>query len=405
MDSARYTPNECRELRLTYGYPMKIACRLKRKDVADVAEQVVYIGEMPVMIGGGEFIINGAERVIVNQLHRSPGVDFLVESKEGDRGLHGGRIIPERGSWIEISVTKKDVLIVRIDQSSKIPATMFLRAMDEKYSSTEAIIRMFYETKTIAVDKLDPVMWSVGPIVDTESGEIIVEAGVQIGDRTGAIQRSSIKKLEVVTKVIDPLVLNTLAEDDCESREAALLKLYARLRPGNPPNIEKATTLFNEKFFDGDRYRLGRVGRFRLNRKFKQEIGENEMTLRPEDFLNTIKYIVGMRNNQGVIDDIDHLGNRRLRTIDELAADEIRKGLLKLRRTVQERMSMKDPQQVIRIADLVNSKSVSSSIEYFFGRGELSQVVDQTNSLSQLTHERRLSALGPGGLNRKRAGF
>ena len=405
MDSPRYTPNECRELRLTYGYPMKIACRLKRKDVEDVAEQVVYIGEMPVMIGGGEFIINGAERVIVNQLHRSPGVDFLVESKEGDRVLHGGRIIPERGSWIEISVTKKDVLIVRIDQSSKIPATMFLRAMDEKYSSTESIIRIFYETKTIAVDKLDPMMWSVGPIVDTESGEIIVEAGTQIGDRTGAIQRSSIKKIEVVTKVIDPLVLNTLAEDDCESRDAALLKLYARLRPGNPPNIEKAKTLFNEKFFDGDRYRLGRVGRFRLNRKFKQEIGENEMTLRPEDFLNTMKYIISMRNNQGVIDDIDHLGNRRLRTIDELAADEIRKGLLKLRRTVQERMSMKDPQQVIRIADLVNSKSVSSSIEYFFGRGELSQVVDQTNSLSQLTHERRLSALGPGGLNRKRAGF
>ena len=405
MDSPRYTPNECRELRLTYGYPMKISCRLKRKDIEDIQEQAVYIGEIPVMIGGGEFIINGAERVIVNQLHRSPGVDFLVESKEGDRVLHGGRIIPERGSWIEISVTKKDVLIVRIDQSSKIPATMFLRAMDGQYSSTEAIIRIFYETKTISVDKLDPMMWSVGPIVDTESGEIIVEAGTQIGDRTGAIQRSSIKKIEVVTNVVDPLVLNTLAEDDCESREEALLKLYARLRPGNPPNIEKATTLFNEKFFDGDRYRLGRVGRFRLNRKFNQEISEDEMTLRPEDFLNTIKYIIDMRNNQGAVDDIDHLGNRRLRTIDELAADEIRKGLLKLRRTVQERMSLKEPQQAVRIADLVNSKSVSSSIEYFFGRGELSQVVDQTNSLSQLTHERRLSALGPGGLNRKRAGF
>jgi DNA-directed RNA polymerase subunit beta len=405
MDSPRYTPNECRELRLTYGYPLKISCRLKRKDSEDISEQVVYLGEMPVMIGGGEFIINGAERVIVNQLHRSPGVDFLIESKEGDRVLHGGRIIPERGSWIEISVTKKDVLIVRIDQSSKIPATMFLRAMSEEYSSTEAIIRIFYETKTISTDKLDPMMWSVGPVVDTESGEIIVEAGTQIGDRAGQIQRSSIKKIEVITKVLDTLVLNTLAEDDCESHEESLLKLYARLRPGNPPNIEKARTLFQEKFFDCDRYRLGRVGRFRLNRKFKQEVAENEMTLRPEDFLNTMKYIVGMRNGQGIIDDIDHLGNRRLRTIDELAADEIRKGLLKLRRTVQERMSMKDPQQVVRIADLVNSKSVSSSIEYFFGRGELSQVVDQTNALSQLTHERRLSALGPGGLNRKRAGF
>ncbi|MGD0784240.1 MAG: DNA-directed RNA polymerase subunit beta [Sedimentisphaerales bacterium] len=405
LDKPRYSPNECRELRLTYGYPMKIRCRMKRKDAADVAEQVVYLAEIPIMIGGGEFIINGAERVIVNQLHRSPGVDFLIESKEGDRVLHGGRIIPERGSWIEISVTKKDVLIVRIDQSSKIPATLFLKAMSEEYGKAEAIIRLFYETKTLSVDKLDPTMWAVGPVVDTESGEIIVEAGTQIGDRIGQIERSAIKKLEVIVKVADPLVLNTLAEDDCESHDEALLKLYARLRPGNPPNVEKARTLFNEKFYDGDRYRLGRVGRFRLNRKFKQNVAENEMILRPEDFLNTMRYIVGLRNSQGVIDDIDHLGNRRLRTIDELAADEIRKGLLKLRRTVQERMSMKDPKEIERIADLVNSKSVSSSIEYFFGRGELSQVVDQTNSLSQLTHERRLSALGPGGLNRKRAGF
>jgi DNA-directed RNA polymerase subunit beta len=405
LDKPRYSPNECRELRLTYGYPMKIRCRMKRKDAADIAEQVVYLAEIPIMIGGGEFIINGAERVIVNQLHRSPGVDFLIESKEGDRVLHGGRIIPERGSWIEISVTRKDVLIVRIDQSSKIPATLFLKAMSEEYGKAEAIIRLFYETKTLSVDKLDPTMWAVGPVVDTESGEIIVEAGTQIGDRIGQIERSAIKKLEVIVKVADPLVLNTLAEDDCESHDEALLKLYSRLRPGNPPNVEKARTLFNEKFYDGDRYRLGRVGRFRLNRKFKQTVAENEMTLRPEDFLNTMKYIVGLRNSQGVIDDIDHLGNRRLRTIDELAADEIRKGLLKLRRTVQERMSMKDPKEIERIADLVNSKSVSSSIEYFFGRGELSQVVDQTNSLSQLTHERRLSALGPGGLNRKRAGF
>ena len=663
FDRPRYSPNECRELRLTYGYPLKIACRLKRSDAEDISEQAVYIGEIPIMIGGGEFIINGAERVIVNQLHRSPGVDFLIESKEGDRVLHGGRIIPERGSWIEISVTRKDILIVRIDQSSKIPATMFLRAMGEQYGSSEAIIRLFYETKVISVEKLDPLMWAVGPVVDTASGEIIVEAGTQIGDRVGQIQRASgisservdvkttnekeivkaildygkgknaepfpelendeqrklitsnplalviavccmrtgipsegsyevpqkiekklgldvkvlaecspeeLKKcipglaggqaskaiiafckvivekydgkvekfwadksakevieeadrifgigekiasllvnilhrnakalpyvkpfedknnidisadihvcnameklglisdssdkekviekarelnpkypgqldvplwllgkklgkdaskkeyfdelslpyeepksggkrkkneIEVIAKVVDPLILNTLAEDDCESSQEALLKLYARLRPGNPPNVEKAKTLFQEKFFDGNRYRLGRVGRFRLNRKFKQNVEENEMTLRPEDFLNTMKYIVKLRNNQGVIDDIDHLGNRRLRTIDELASDEIRKGLLKLRRTVQERMSMKEPQQVIRIADLINSKSVSSSIEYFFGRGELSQVVDQTNALSQLTHERRLSALGPGGLNRKRAGF
>ena len=187
--------------------------------------------------------------------------------------------------------------------------------------------------------------------------------------------------------------------------EQALLKIYSRLRPGNPPHFEKAKTLFAEKFFDANRYRLGKVGRFRINRKFEQNVPEDVMTLRAEDILGSLKYIMDLRAGKGYIDDIDHLGNRRLRTIDELAAEELRKGFLKLRRTVQERMSLKDPNELTKIVELVNSKSISSSIEFFFGRSELSQVVDQTNPLSQLTHERRLSALGPGGLNRKRAGF
>jgi len=406
LEPPRYMPKECRQLRLTYGYPLKVCCRLIGKNLEDFTDQLIYIGEVPVMIGGGEFIINGAERVIVSQLHRSPGVDFVVESKEGDRVLHGGRIIPERGSWIEISVSRKDVLMVRIDQSSKIPATLFLRAADAAYGTTEEIIRLFYPTKTVSAAKLSSAMWSVGPIVDTESGEILVKAGGQIGDKVSLIQQSDIKKIEVVEQVRDPIILNTLGEDDCQSHEQALLRFYMRLRPGNPPNEEKAKIFFREKFYDVNRYRLGRVGRFRLNRKFGQAVGEEEMTLRPEDFLNTMKYIMALRNNEGDVDDIDHLGNRRLRTIDELAADEIRKGLLKLRKTVQERMSLKrEADAEVHIADLVNSKSVSSSINYFFGRGELSQVVDQTNALSQLTHERRLSALGPGGLNRRRAGF
>jgi DNA-directed RNA polymerase subunit beta len=405
LEKPRYTLEQCRELRLTYGNPLKVRCRLQRKDADDIAEQAIYLGEIPVMIGGGEFIINGAERVIVNQLHRSPGVDFVIDSKDGDRVLHGARIIPERGSWIEISVTKKDVLVIRIDQSSKISATTFLRAMDEKFGKTEDIIRMFYETKEVKAKKLDPTMWSVGPVVDTETGEILVEAGAQLGDAVASIQASELDTVEVVANVTDALLLNTLAEDPCESHEEALIKIYTRLRPGNPAQLEKARVLFQEKFYDTNRYRLGGVGRFRLNRKFGTDVDVHEMALRAEDFLHTMKYILMLRNNQGEVDDIDHLGNRRLRTIDELAASEIRKGLLKLRRTVQERMSMKSPEDITRIADLVNSKSVSSSIDFFFGRGELSQVVDQTNSLSQLTHERRLSALGPGGLNRKRAGF
>ncbi len=405
LGEPRYTVQECRDLKLTYGRPFRIRCRLVRKECKEVLEESIYIGEVPIMIGGGEFIINGAERVIVSQLHRSPGVDFTVEMQESDRPLHGGRIIPERGSWIELAVTKKDSLSMRIDQSGKIPATMFLRAMDPKYSTDADIIREFYETKQVSAAQLRPQMHLVEAFVDPDTGEEAVPAGGQIGEALTRIVSSKIKKFEVVEKPGDPLILNTLSEDPSDSHENALLRIYMRLRPGNPPQLEKAKTLFNEKFYDENRYRLGKVGRFRINRKFKQDVPESVMTLRVEDFMNTLKYIVRLRDGQGMVDDIDHLGNRRLRTIDELATEELRKGFLKLRRTVQERMSIKDPNEVTKIAELVNSKSISSSIDYFFGRGELSQVVDQQNPLSQLTHERRLSALGPGGLNRKRAGF
>ena len=209
-----------------------------------------------------------------------------------------------------------------------------------------------------------------------------------------------------MTEPKNPLILNALAEDATASHEEALLRIYQRLRPGNPPQLEKAKALFHEKFFDTNRYRLGRVGRFRINRKLELNIPEDEMTLRPGRPDRRHPYLLKLRGNDPSveIDDIDHLGNRRLRTIDELASDELRKGFLKLRRTVQERMSLKDVEDMTP-RSLVNPKSISAAIEYFFGRGELSQVVDQTNPLSMLTHERRLSALGPGGLNRKRAGF
>ena len=405
LTEPRYTIDECRALRLTYGMPFRIRVRLSRKDVKDVVEDDIYLGEIPIMIGGGEFIVNGAERVIVNQLHRSPGIDFLIEEQEGDRPLHGFRVIPERGSWIECSVTKKDSLVVRIDQSSKIPATAFVRALNDKFGSSGAIIQEFYDVSQVKPKDLKPEYYAAASIVDGETGEEIVKAGAQLGEHVEKLQASDIEKVAVVTKVSDPLILNTLAEDIADSHEEAILKIYSRLRPGNPPQIEKARTLFNEKFFDDQRYRLGRVGRFRINRKFDQDVPETEMILRSEDFMNSLKYMFALRSGQGYVDDIDHLGNRRLRLIDELATEEIRKGFLKLKRTVQERMSLKDPNELGKVPDLVNSKAISSAIDFFFGRGELSQVVDQTNPLSQLTHERRLSALGPGGLNRKRAGF
>jgi DNA-directed RNA polymerase subunit beta len=245
LERPHYTPIQCRQLRLTYGYPLKIWCRLRTKEGEDLAEQAMYLGEMPVMIGGGEFIINGAVRVIVSQLHRSPGVDFLIESKEGDRVLHGGRVIPERGSWIEIGVTNKDILVVRIDQSSKIPATILLRAMAPAYGTTEEILRLFYPTKKVPLNKLTPSMWTVKPLVDEESGEIIVKAGAQISDKVSIVQgayatpkakttkkktkakktKKSSKQIEVIDEVRDVLILNTLSQDDIESHEQALLKL------------------------------------------------------------------------------------------------------------------------------------------------------------------------------------
>ncbi|MBI5863557.1 MAG: DNA-directed RNA polymerase subunit beta, partial [Planctomycetes bacterium] len=405
LDKPRYTPDECRELGLTYGTPFRIRVRLHRKDKEEVTEETIYLGEIPRMIGGGEFIVNGSERVIVSQLHRSPGVDFVKESTEGDRALHACRIIPERGSWIEINVTRKDLLAIRIDQSSKIPATTFLRAMDPAYGPAEAVIRAFYTVKTVRTRDLKPEMWAAAPIVDSATGEELVGAGRQIGEGLNKIRETDIKQADVISKMIDPIILNTLAEDSSTNHEEALLRIYARLRPGNPVQIDKAKKLFQEKFYDENRYRLGKVGRFRLNRKFEQGIPESEMVLKPEDFVSALRYLLSLRAGEGQVDDIDHLGNRRLRTIDELAADELRKGFLKLRRTVQERMSLKDPESIGKISELVNTKSISSAIDFFFGRSELSQVVDQTNPLSQLTHERRLSALGPGGLNRKRAGF
>ncbi len=406
LGQPRYAPEECRRLRLTYGVPLKVKLRLNK---AEPVEEDVYLGEIPLMIGGGEFIINGAERVIVSQLHRSPGIDF-TEERIWDKTIHSCWIVPERGSWIELSVGKKDTLAIRIDQGGKLPATTFLRATSPDYSTNADLIRAFYETKIVKVtDGEDPEGVVGKPIVaaatSPTTNKVHLESGLPIPKGFfKTLKEDGIASIEIVPKVDDPLILNSLQEDPTRSHEDALLKIYARLRPGTPQQLDRARALFHERFFDPQRYRLGRVGRFRLNRKFEMNIPETEMTLQKEDILNAIRYILKMRRTEGQPDDIDHLGNRRVRTIEELAGDEIRKGFIRLRRSIMERLTL-NAQEVITPKNLVNSKTVSSAIEYFFGRSELSQVVDQTNPLAQLTHERRLSALGPGGLNRKRAGF
>lgn len=413
LGKPRYSPLECRQLRLTYGRPFRVWLRLMKEQAI---EEEVYLGDMPIMLGGGEFIINGAERVVVSQLHRSPGVDFVQGSEPGERKTFSSRVIPERGSWIEINTTKRETLGVRIDQSGKFSAMTFLRAMGPEYSQTTSLIKLFYDVHSVKLGKDAAVEALAGktaaediiyPAGTEKCGEIIVEAGhVITRPLAEEINASKLKSVEIIENVEDRLCLDSIHEDPTASYEDALLRIYQRLRPGNPPQLEKAVDLFKEKFFDVNRYRLGRVGRFRINRKFNQDVPDSEMTLKPEDIVNSIRYMMKLRSGEATanIDDIDNLGNRRLRTIDELASEEIRKGFLKLRRTVQERMSLKDVEEMSP-RSLINPKSVSAAIEYFFGRGELSQVVDQTNPLATLTHERRLSALGPGGLNRKRAGF
>ncbi|MDO4583182.1 MAG: DNA-directed RNA polymerase subunit beta [Planctomycetia bacterium] len=415
LGKPRFEPDECRRLKLTYGRPLKVRLRLNKDEPI---EEDVFLGELPIMLGGGEFIINGAERVVVSQLHRSPGVDFVSEedvSGESSRSFNC-RIIPERGSWIELNISRKESITVRIDQTGKFSALTLLRAMDPKYSDNASILRAFFETRKVKTKggrnvadiegklSVDNVIY---PATSPTAGEIIVECGQKITKNLAEmICSSEIEEVEVMDDAKNTLFMNTLAEDNTLSHEEALLRIYQRMRPGNPPQLDKAKKLFEEKFYDVNRYRLGRVGRFRINRKFGLDISEEVMTLQPEDLISAIKAMLGLYYGDPSIqiDDIDHLGNRRLRTIDELAAEEIRKGFAKLRRTVIERMGVKDLHEMSP-RTLINPKSVSSTVDFFFGRGELSQVVDQTNPLSMLTHERRLSALGPGGLNRKRAGF
>ena len=305
LEEPRYTADECRELRLTYGLPFKIKVRLRRETHPDLPEEDIYLGEFPVLMGGGEFIVNGAERVIVSQLHRSPGVDFSIVSSEADRPLHSARVIPERGSWIELEVTKKDVLAMRIDQSTKLAATTFLRCLDASVASTDAIISLFYEVSEVKAKDVRAEDYAAASIIDTETGEEIVHEGRMIGEENAeAIQNSSIKTVKVVQNPSDTLILNTIAEEkldqiDADSdHERALLKVYGKLRPGNPPQVDKAMQLFQEKFFDDNRYRLGRVGRFRINRKFNLDVPEDQMFIRGEDFLRVIQYILDLRSNR-----------------------------------------------------------------------------------------------------------
>jgi DNA-directed RNA polymerase subunit beta len=404
----RYTPEECRMLRLSYGAPLKVRLRLNKPE--NPIEEDVYLGEIPLMIGGGAFIVNGAERVLVNQLHRSPGIDFM-EERVGDKKMHSCWIVPgarqlDRDLGHQARQRRHPHRPGRQDPGHHVPPALLAGVLDERGHHP----RLLRDRRGQALGgRRGPADRPRRREGRRRSHEEREDPRRRPAHRQGHAQdhgggRPQDGGDHPKSATEDNLILNTLEEDDTHSHEEALLKIYGRLRPARPRRPDKAKQLFYERFFDPQRYRLGRVGRFRLNRKFNMNVPESEMTVQKDDVVNSVKYIMKMRRNEGTPDDIDHLGNRRVRTIDELAGEEVRKGFLRLKRSILERLNM-TMQENLTPKNLINSKTVSSAIEYFFGRSELSQVIDQTNPLSQLTHERRLSALGPGGLNRKRAGF
>ncbi|MFO7768899.1 MAG: DNA-directed RNA polymerase subunit beta [bacterium] len=410
----KYTVDECKDRNMTYAASLKARLRLIIRDsetedkrVKDIIEQSCYLGELPLITERGTFIVNGAERVIVTQLHRSPGVFFDENIHPNGKRLYSARIIPFRGSWLEFSHDVADVMYVHIDRRRKLPVTVLLRALG--YGSSEEIIRLFYETGEVKVDEELEHRRLADPVVDTETGEILYEAGhVVDADTVEDLQEKGIKKATAVVseggRREAPMIENALGKDPTSSEEEALYRIYNLLRPGDPPNVDTARQLLDRLFFNPKRYDLGEVGRYRMNNRLKLDVPLEKRVLDKKDFVALIAELLRLRNQQGEADDIDHLGNRRARTVGELLGNQFSVGLSRMARTIKERMSLRDTDSITP-QELVNARTVSAVINAFFGSSQLSQFMDQTNPLAELTHKRRLSALGPGGLTRERAGF
>jgi len=474
-EAPKYDLDECRQRGMTYAAPLKVTLRLivfdvdpetQAKSVKDIKEQDVYMGDMPLMTPNGTFIVNGTERVIVSQMHRSPGVFFdhdKGKSHSSGKLLFAARIIPYRGSWLDIEFDAKDIVYARIDRRRKIPVTslMFALGLDG-----EEILKTFYRTITytrmndgwrepydaermkgmkaaadmfdadtgeIAIESgrkltvrsarqladkglkalrvADPDLYGkylAEDLYNAETGEIYAEAGDEITEKSlaqlVAAGFGELPILDIDHVNVGPYIRNTLKVDKNSAREDALFDIYRVMRPGEPPTIESAEAMFNSLFFDGERYDLSAVGRVKMNMRLGLDAPDTQRTLSREDILAVVKELVNLRDGRGDVDDIDHLGNRRVRSVGELMENQYRIGLLRMERAIKERMSSVEIDTIMP-QDLINAKPAAAAVREFFGSSQLSQFMDQTNPLSEITHKRRLSALGPGGLTRERAGF
>jgi DNA-directed RNA polymerase subunit beta len=415
VEKAKYTVRECQERGLTYAVPLKAKLRLSQKaengeGYTDTIEDVVYLGNLPYMTERGTFIINGAERVIVSQLHRSPGVFFSESTHPNGTPIYSARIIPFRGSWVEFATDINNVMYAYIDRKKKFPVTTLLRALG--YSSDDEIMELFNlveEVKVADIDLKDFVGRIIcGDVVDRKTGEIIINKDTLVTEDTvKKIKKSEIKKIRFL-KSEEPgnrsVIANTIMKDAVHSEEDALETIYRQLRSGDAPDLDTAKSLIDKLFFNPKRYDLGDVGRHRINAKLKLDIAETTTTLTKEDIIAIIRYLLDLKQGKTSVDDIDHLGNRRIRTVGEQIAAQFNIGLARMTRTIRERLNVRD-QEKIAPGDLVNARTITSVINTFFGTNQLSQYMDQTNPLAELTNKRRMSALGPGGLTRERAGF
>jgi DNA-directed RNA polymerase subunit beta len=417
LDKPKYTVRECRERGLTYAVPLKAKMRLSIKDLTgetenytETIEQDVYLGNLPYMTDHGSFIINGAERVIVNQLHRAPGVFFDESIHPNGTKIFSARVIPFRGSWVEFMTDVNDSLHVYIDRKKKFFVSTFLRALG--FAQDKSILELFDLIDEVDLKKTDTLNLvgrrTVEDVVNESTGEVLLETGIELDEESvEALKASGIKKIKVQSPndpTMPNIILNTLEKDDAKDEETALRRIYTLLRSGEPPDLETARGLLDKMFFNAKRYELGKVGRYRLNKKLGLSVDVENTVLTKEDFVEIIKYLIDLRDGKKSTDDIDHLGNRRIRTVGEQLSSQMNLGLTRMARTIKERMNLGDS-ETITPQELINARAITSVINTFFGTSQLSQFMDQTNPLAELTHKRRMSALGPGGLTRERAGF